>query len=50
MLIRYNFRELVFLQNYAEELRRTYVKLPHVISSIFSIVNYTVRIVNNVFD
>ena len=48
MLIRYNFRGLVFLQNYAEELCRTYVKLPRVISSIF--VNYTVRIVNNVFD
>lgn len=37
MLIRYNFRELVFLQNYAEELRRTYVKLPHVISSILAL-------------
>jgi hypothetical protein len=37
MLIRYNFRELVFLQNYAEELRRTYVKLPRVISSILAL-------------
>ena len=40
MLIRYNFRELIFLQNYAEELRKTYVKLPRVIASIlvFSII------------
>lgn len=37
MLIRYNFRGLVFLQNYAEELRRTYVKLPRVISSILAL-------------
>lgn len=37
MLIRYNFRELVFLQNYAEELCKTYVKLPHVISSILAL-------------
>ena len=37
MLIRYNFRELVFLQNYAEELCRTYVKLPRVISSILAL-------------
>lgn len=33
MLIRYNFRELIFLQNYAEELRKTCVKLPRVITS-----------------
>lgn len=37
MLIRYNFRGLVFLQNYAEELCRTYVKLPRVISSILAL-------------
>ena len=37
MLIRYNFRELVFLQNYAEELCKTYVKLPRVISSILAL-------------
>ena len=37
MLIRYNFRELFFLQNYAEELCRTYVKLPRVISSILAL-------------
>ena len=37
MLIRYNFRELVFLQNYAEELCRTYVKLPRVMSSILAL-------------
>lgn len=37
MLIRYNFRGMVFLQNNAEELRRTYVKLPRVISSILAL-------------
>lgn len=37
MLIRYNFRGLVFLQNYAEELCKTYVKLSHVISSILAL-------------
>lgn len=37
MLFRYNFRELIFLQNYAEELRRTYVRLPRVIASILAL-------------
>ncbi len=37
MLIRYDFRELIFLQNYVEELRRTYVRLPRVIASILAL-------------
>ncbi len=37
MLIRYNFRELIFLQNYAEELRKTYVRLPRVIAFVLAL-------------